>query len=95
MRLLKTDTLQLVEFVDRTPPYVILSHTWGRDEVTFEDLSKLSKAVLRKKAGYAKIEGCCARAAADGYEYIWVDTCWYGPLVHFTLSFLGLSLSLT
>ncbi|KAL2133025.1 hypothetical protein VTI74DRAFT_2997 [Chaetomium olivicolor] len=75
MRLLRTDTLELVEFIGRVPPYVILSHTWGRDEVTFEDLLPLPKAAVKKKAGYAKLLGCSSRAAADGYEYIWVDTC--------------------
>ncbi|KAK3385200.1 heterokaryon incompatibility protein-domain-containing protein [Podospora didyma] len=75
MRLLKTDTLELVEFVGRVPPYVILSHTWGSDEVSFLDLKTVSKAGLKKKAGYAKIVGCCARAIEDGYEYAWVDTC--------------------
>lgn len=76
MRLLRTDTLELVEFVARVPPYVILSHTWGPEEVTFEDLKQPSRAAVKKKAGYAKIVGCCRRAAADGYEYAWVDTCW-------------------
>ncbi|KAK4152278.1 heterokaryon incompatibility protein-domain-containing protein [Chaetomidium leptoderma] len=75
MRLLRTDTLELVEFVGRVPPYVILSHTWGPDEVSFEDLPLLPKAALKKKAGYSKILGCSSRAAADGYEYVWVDTC--------------------
>ncbi len=78
MRLLRTDTLELVEFVGRAPPYVILSHTWSHDEVSFEDMSLLPKAALKKKAGYSKILGASLRAAADGYEYIWVDTCWYG-----------------
>ncbi len=76
MRLLRTDTLELVEFVERVPPYVILSHTWGPDEVTLEDMTLLPKAVLKKRAGYIKITGCASRAAADGYEYLWVDTCW-------------------
>ncbi|KAK3905402.1 heterokaryon incompatibility protein-domain-containing protein, partial [Staphylotrichum tortipilum] len=75
MRLLRTDTLELVEFVERVPPYVILSHTWGPDEVSLEDMTLLPKAVLKKKTGYTKITGCAARAAADGYEYLWVDTC--------------------
>ncbi|KAK3356695.1 heterokaryon incompatibility protein-domain-containing protein [Lasiosphaeria hispida] len=74
MRLLKTDTLELVEFIGRVKPYTILSHTWGDDEVTYQDLIS-SRAAAKKKAGYAKIAGCCARAVDDGYEYIWVDTC--------------------
>ena len=76
MRLLRADTLEVVEFMGRVPPYVILSHTWGPDEVSFQDLSQLSKPALKKKTGYDKIAGCCARALEDGYQYVWVDTCW-------------------
>ncbi|KAJ4286207.1 hypothetical protein N0V88_008070 [Collariella sp. IMI 366227] len=68
MRLLRTDTLVLVEFIGRVPPYVILSHTWSSDEVTFEDLSLLPRAAVMKKVGYAKLLGCSSRAAADGAE---------------------------
>ncbi|KAK4159888.1 heterokaryon incompatibility protein-domain-containing protein [Cladorrhinum sp. PSN259] len=75
MRLLRTDTLELVEFQGRVPPYVILSHTWGPEEVSFQDLSLLGKSALKKKAGYDKIVGCCARAVEDGYQYVWIDTC--------------------
>ncbi|KAK4462876.1 heterokaryon incompatibility protein-domain-containing protein [Cladorrhinum samala] len=75
MRLLRADTLEVVEFMGRVPPYVILSHTWGPDEVSFQDLSQLSKPALKKKTGYDKIAGCCARALEDGYQYVWVDTC--------------------
>lgn len=76
MRLIKTDTLDLVEFVDRVPPYVILSHTWGPDEITFQDLTTGSRAAVKKKTGYAKIAGFCKRAVEDGYDYAWMDTCW-------------------
>jgi hypothetical protein len=40
MRLINTHTLELEEFVGRTPPYAILSHTWGSDEVTLQDWLK-------------------------------------------------------
>mgnify|MGYP001171526069 CR=1 FL=1 len=79
MRLLRTDTLTLEEFTGRIPPYVILSHTWGKDEVSFEDLNRMrskDKLATAKPDGYKKLEGCAKRAAQDGYEYIWVDTCW-------------------
>ncbi|KAM7205166.1 Heterokaryon incompatibility protein (HET) domain containing protein [Naviculisporaceae sp. PSN 640] len=76
MRLLRADTLELAEFVGKVPPYVILSHTWGPEEVSFHDLSIPAKrTAAKKKAGYVKIAGCCARALEDGYEYVWVDTC--------------------
>ncbi|PVH90399.1 HET-domain-containing protein [Periconia macrospinosa] len=54
------------------PPYVILSHTWGKGEVTFDDIDK---PYAREMAGYYKIERCCQQAALDGFEWVWVDTC--------------------
>jgi hypothetical protein len=39
MRLINTTTIELNEFFDKhIPPYAILSHTWGEDEVTFKDI---------------------------------------------------------
>jgi hypothetical protein len=54
------------------PPYAILSHTWGDDEVSFQDIQSES---CHTKAGYEKIQQCCKLAAEDGFEYAWVDTC--------------------
>ena len=54
------------------PPYAILSHTWGCDEVTFEDFEGDHG---RRKAGYQKIEFCGEQAARDKLQYFWVDTC--------------------
>jgi hypothetical protein len=74
MRLLNTFTLKIEEFFDsKIPIYVILSHTWGNEEVTFQDM-QTSEA--EKKAGYSKIKKCCVQSAKDGYDYIWIDTCW-------------------
>lgn len=73
MRLLNSTTLQLHEFFGATiPPYAILSHTWEDDEVSFQDMHD---EVGIQKAGYHKITNCCKTAAADGFEYAWVDTC--------------------
>jgi len=73
MRLLHSKTLKLEEFNGkRVPPYAILSHTWGEDEISFQD-SQCRDA--DKKAGYEKIKHCCEIAAADGFEYAWVDSC--------------------
>jgi len=55
-----------------SPIYAILSHTWGDDEVSHEDV-KRSAAKSRK--GYAKILGCCQQAILDGIEWVWVDMC--------------------
>ncbi|OTB15097.1 hypothetical protein K445DRAFT_61431, partial [Daldinia sp. EC12] len=73
MRLLHVYNRKLEEFNGESiPPYAILSHTWGKHEVTFQDLSKWGHKILD---GYTKIEGCCRRAAKDGLDYVWIDTC--------------------
>jgi hypothetical protein len=74
MRLLNSTTFQFKEFLGSSlPAYVILSHTWGDEEVSFQDM-RTSQA--SNKAGFSKIKGCCAKAARDGYEWVWIDTCW-------------------
>lgn len=78
MRLLNTylsDTQDFViqEFLDyELPPYAILSHTWGKEEVTYQEVNTAS---AKEKSGFEKITQCCSVARADGYKYIWIDTC--------------------
>ncbi|PYH66671.1 HET domain-containing protein [Aspergillus vadensis CBS 113365] len=73
MRLINARTLGLEEFVGQNiPKYAILSHTWGQDEVTFQDMQT---PTATKKSGYAKIKHSCERALQDGLGYVWVDTC--------------------
>ncbi|OAL47428.1 HET-domain-containing protein [Pyrenochaeta sp. DS3sAY3a] len=65
----------LVEcFNESVPPYAILSHTWGADyeEVTFSDMKEKTG---KMKAGYRKLTFCAERAAQDGLQFFWVDTC--------------------
>jgi hypothetical protein len=58
------------------PAYAILSHTWGEDEVIYQDLKKgKDKSKTVDKAGWRKIQFCANQAAVDGLEYFWVDTC--------------------
>ncbi|RDL34707.1 uncharacterized protein BP5553_07835 [Venustampulla echinocandica] len=74
MRLLNTQTLSLAEFFDyNIPEYVILSHTWNKEEVSFQAIQDLSLA--SKLKGFAKIQRCCDQATKDGFEWAWVDTC--------------------
>jgi len=76
MRLLHYDQggkLALSEFVgNSTPPYVILSHTWGPDatEVTFRDLAG-GPQQYEYKFGFQKIRFCMAAASKIGLSYIW------------------------
>lgn len=57
---------------DRIPSYAILSHRWQDGEVSFQDMQTGKGA---KKAGYAKIKGCCSQALKVGLQYVWIDTC--------------------
>jgi hypothetical protein len=73
MRLLHSKTLELKEFIGQDiPPYAILSHTWGDEELSFQDIQRPE---AREKKGYNKIRLCCDQASQDGFEYAWVDTC--------------------
>ncbi|KAF1838200.1 HET-domain-containing protein [Decorospora gaudefroyi] len=46
------------------PDYAILSHRWNTEE-----------SQVRKKNGFAKIQGACQLALIDGYAWIWIDSC--------------------
>ncbi|KPM41453.1 hypothetical protein AK830_g5053 [Neonectria ditissima] len=76
MRLLHTRNLQLETFIGKkTPGYAILSHTWGDDEVLFQDIQPSSVGNWQERRGAPKVLGAAAQAALDGYNYIWIDTC--------------------
>ena len=73
MRFLNTESMRLEEFHGSSiPPYAILSHTWGKEEVSFQDLVWGDAPKLH---GYKKIIGCRNQAVSDGYRYVWIDTC--------------------
>jgi hypothetical protein len=73
MRLLNSKTLEFEEFPENEiPTYAILSHTWGKDEISFQDMQTGSAS---KKVGYTKIKFSSAQALNDGLDYFWVDTC--------------------
>ncbi|KAH7418662.1 hypothetical protein BKA64DRAFT_691181 [Cadophora sp. MPI-SDFR-AT-0126] len=58
------------------PAYAILSHTWGKEEVIYQDLKKgKDKSKTMNKARWRKIQFCANQAADDRLEYFWVDTC--------------------
>jgi hypothetical protein len=67
MYLLNTTTLRLEHFVANVPYYVILSHTWGFGEVTFDDIHEDHAKAM---SGYKKVRRCCQRAVADGFKYV-------------------------
>ena len=73
MWLIDTTTLKLSEFLDHfdAPPYAILSHRWGEDEVSFKDYRKERKTT---GPGYEKILNCCSFARSRGQKWVWIDT---------------------
>jgi hypothetical protein len=73
MWLLDTKNIRLTAFHDesRLPPYAILSHTWGDDEVTFQEIHD---SEVKGKLGYKKILYCCKQARLDKFDWAWVDT---------------------
>ncbi|KAF2648911.1 HET-domain-containing protein [Lophiostoma macrostomum CBS 122681] len=76
MHLLNVQTLKLEPHIGaRVPKYAILSHTWGKEEVTFADIQNPTSPATTSLAGFDKIRKTCERAITDGYEYAWVDTC--------------------
>jgi hypothetical protein len=79
MRLINSKTHKLEEFTGEIPPYVILSHTWGENEISFQEMPNFvhlkQEIEPRQRAAYTKIEGSCKTALKDGFEYVWVDTC--------------------
>jgi hypothetical protein len=75
MRLINTTTFKLEEFIDNdVPPYAILSHTWAKEEASFQEMQGCDE-IVRKKEGYNKIKQCCEVAKRDGFNHAWIDTC--------------------
>ncbi|OTA54153.1 HET-domain-containing protein, partial [Hypoxylon sp. EC38] len=73
MRLINTQSLELEEyFGDQIPLYAILSHTWGRDEASFQGWQSPDRPT--SKEGYRKILDACKQARSDTLEYVWCDT---------------------
>ena len=82
MRLLHSTEWRFQEFFDdEIPPYAILSHRWGPDEVSYQSLQS---AIREMEAGgeptlpgkgFLKIQKCRQLAATGQYEWVWIDTC--------------------
>ncbi|KAB8200760.1 heterokaryon incompatibility protein-domain-containing protein [Aspergillus parasiticus] len=73
--LLNARTSTLEDFFEsQAPPYAILSHTWGAEEVSFQDIQERQET-CKKKKGYEKIIHTCHQALKHGLEYAWIDTC--------------------
>ncbi|KPM43234.1 hypothetical protein AK830_g3359 [Neonectria ditissima] len=74
MRLINTRSFKFEEFYGDGIPerYAILSHTWEKDEVTFQDWQDFG--IASKKKGFFKIKAACKQAVKNELDYLWVDT---------------------
>ena len=72
IRLLDVHTYAFEDSRSFSAEYAILSHTWGREEVTLEQWRSGSN---KQRAAFMKIIGACEQAKKDGLKYLWVDTC--------------------
>lgn len=76
MRLLRTiighsGILEAEQFSGQDrPPYAILSHTWGNEEVLFADVKSPD---VSAHPGFHKIRLTLDQARADGLEWAWID----------------------
>jgi hypothetical protein len=85
MRLINTKTGCLEEFIgDRIPRYAILSHTWGKEELSLQELQRmmdpdlandLKTWAVKEKQGFIKVLRFVELAASKGIPYAWADTC--------------------
>lgn len=70
---LESGHLSLRTFIGTdTLEYAILSHRWTDDEVLFHDVEQGTSI---KRKGYSKLRGAIEQARADGFVFLWDDTC--------------------
>ncbi|KAH6612423.1 heterokaryon incompatibility protein-domain-containing protein [Boeremia exigua] len=91
MRVLCVETLQFKEFHSLPDDdYATLSHVWGSNEISYEDISRTTLPVPvpieHKHEASAKLIGCREQARKDGIKYLWIDTCCINQPNHSELS---------
>ena len=80
MWLLSTKKLRLAYFSspeDVQGGYAILSHVWRPQEQSFQTINAFVAEGIKlgDRRVCSKIRRCCILARADGYNWVWVDTC--------------------
>ncbi|PIL27031.1 hypothetical protein GSI_10170 [Ganoderma sinense ZZ0214-1] len=83
MWLLSTDRAELRWFTEAgSVPggYAILSHTWGTDEQTLQDVRAINKRYESSGKNprdfvSSKIRNCCLLAEKYRYRWVWIDSC--------------------
>ena len=73
MHLIHSKTLVLKNFFDeRVPAYAILSHTWGGEELSYQQFNDDRS---QKHPGWKKVWDSCRLAQMHGIDWVWIDTC--------------------
>ncbi|KAK5675325.1 hypothetical protein LTS10_012091 [Elasticomyces elasticus] len=73
MWLIDVRTYKLKSFFDSNiPPYAILSHTWGDDELTFHGVQNPESSTW---PSFEKVRRTCQLAFENDLDYVWIDTC--------------------
>ncbi len=68
-------THRVHEQVELFGQYAILSHRWGVEELSFDDVANLSDPRVQGKKGFKKLEGFSwAVKSLYGCRYLWMDT---------------------
>ena len=82
MWFLRTSRAELHYFNQLPHRYAILSHVWGDDEQSFQHIqalhnqaNQLSRKFNPRDLASPKIRGCCIYAEAQGFEWLWIDSC--------------------
>ncbi|KAM5373655.1 hypothetical protein ACJA88_008499 [Fusarium oxysporum] len=75
MRLINTHTFQLEFYPGGSRRYAILSHVWGDDEVTFQDVASGDPEEALHLERYSKLRESCRMARSLKLDYLWIDTC--------------------
>ncbi|OAG14921.1 HET-domain-containing protein [Alternaria alternata] len=81
MRLLHAKTLEFEVLHDNEiPRYLILSHTWGIEEISYQEMRFLQQhhALPDSLKSDTTIQKAAKLAREKGLKYIWIDTCCIG-----------------
>ncbi|KAK6439682.1 hypothetical protein LTR95_004102 [Oleoguttula sp. CCFEE 5521] len=74
MRLYNVVTCTFQQFHSTIPPYIIASHRWGSEELTYQDVEGHLNTY---KSGYVKLRGFLdyVRQTYPFIHWLWIDTC--------------------
>ncbi|KAJ8506960.1 hypothetical protein ONZ45_g10611 [Pleurotus djamor] len=65
---------RIKELTNKLTRFAILSHTWGPNEVTYQDVYAVTDSKTGRLPENAKLEGLMSRAAQYRCRYVWMDS---------------------